>query len=105
MKKAVLQSIATIRLTKMRASAQLERTIHDKAKPQLNIKVIKEKKVNDFIPCMLMKHEGGSAKLFLYFHANAEDLGRAYKFLTFVHNYLKMHVMSVEYPGYGVYET
>mmetsp|Transcript_24189 Transcript_24189/g.18418 ORF Transcript_24189/g.18418 Transcript_24189/m.18418 type:complete len:131 (+) Transcript_24189:466-858(+) len=53
---------------------------------------------------MLFKYEGGSSKLFIYFHANAEDLGRAYKFLTFVHIYLRVHVLAVEYPGYGVYE-
>jgi hypothetical protein len=40
----------------------------------------------------------------LYFHANAEDLGKALKFLTYVNVYLKMHVIAVEYPGYGVYQ-
>lgn len=51
-----------------------------------------------------MKYEPGSTKIFLYFHANAEDLGRSYKFLTFINIYLKMHVIAVEYPGYGIYE-
>ena len=54
---------------------------------------------------MLLKQQQGSAKIFLYFHANAEDLGRAHKFLSYVHNYLKMHVIAVEYPGYGVYQS
>ena len=39
----------------------------------------------------------------IYFHANAEDLGRAHKFLTYINQYLRMHVLAVEYPGYGVY--
>ena len=52
---------------------------------------------------MFLKYQRGSSKLFLYFHANAEDLGRAQKFLTFVNIYLRMHVMAVEYPGYGIY--
>jgi hypothetical protein len=51
-----------------------------------------------------MQHIKGSSKIFLYFHANAEDLGRTYKFLTFVHIYLRVHVIAVEYPGYGVYK-
>lgn len=61
------------------------------------------KRVCDFIPCLFLKYEKGSSKIFLYFHANAEDLGRAYKFLTYIHIYLRMHVIAVEYPGYGVY--
>eukprot|EP00350_Pseudokeronopsis_sp_OXSARD2_P002747 CAMPEP_0170547778 /NCGR_PEP_ID=MMETSP0211-20121228/6106_1 /TAXON_ID=311385 /ORGANISM="Pseudokeronopsis sp., Strain OXSARD2" /LENGTH=132 /DNA_ID=CAMNT_0010852947 /DNA_START=678 /DNA_END=1073 /DNA_ORIENTATION=+ len=60
--------------------------------------------MSDFIPCLFFKYEGGSSKIFVYFHANAEDLGRAYKFLTFVHIYLRVHVLAVEYPGYGLYE-
>jgi hypothetical protein len=67
-------------------------------------KLISEKKNSDFIPCLFLKYEKGSSKIFLYFHANAEDLGRAYKFLNYVHVYLRMHVMAVEYPGYGIYE-
>ena len=54
---------------------------------------------------MLMKYESGSSKIFLYFHANAEDLGRAEKFLRYVHTYLRMHVLAVEYPNYGVYPS
>lgn len=42
----------------------------------LNSALIKDKSaVNDFIPCMYMPYESGSAKIFLYFHANAEDIG------------------------------
>lgn len=74
-----------------------------KQKKRLNLKLVREKRLEDFIPCLLMTYPGGSAKILLYFHANAEDLGRAYKFLTFVHTYLRMHVLAVEYPGYGIY--
>ena len=71
---------------------------------ELDYNLVASKKINDFIPCMLLKYAKGSSKLFLYFHANAEDLGRAAKFLTYIHIYLKMHVLAVEYPGYGIYE-
>ncbi len=47
--------------------------------------------------------EQGATKIFLYFHANAEDLGRTEKFLSWVKHYLKVHVLAVEYPGYGIY--
>lgn len=60
-------------------------------------------KTSDFIPCLFLKYEQGSSKIFLYFHANAEDLGRAHKFLNYINTYLKMHVLAVEYPGYGIY--
>ena len=70
----------------------------------LDLKLLKSKKSHDFIPCLLLKYPKGSSKIFLYFHANAEDLGKALKFLTYVNVYLRMHVIAVEYPGYGVYE-
>mmetsp|Transcript_8676 Transcript_8676/g.7973 ORF Transcript_8676/g.7973 Transcript_8676/m.7973 type:complete len:149 (+) Transcript_8676:715-1161(+) len=69
-----------------------------------NLLNLTSKSMSDFIPCLFFKYEGGSSKIFVYFHANAEDLGRAYKFLTFVHIYLRVHVLAVEYPGYGLYE-
>lgn len=62
-----------------------------------------KKSPKDFIPCMILKYPGGSSKIFVYFHANAEDLGRAYKFLQYIHTYLRVHILAVEYPGYGVY--
>lgn len=70
----------------------------------VDYKLLATKKLSDFIPCLLLKYPKGASKIFLYFHANAEDLGKALKFLTYVNIYLKMHVIAVEYPGYGVYE-
>ena len=67
------------------------------------MRLIASKTVNDFIPCLFMRYESGSSKIFLYFHANAEDLGRSYKLLTYIHKYLQVHVIAMEYPGYGVY--
>jgi hypothetical protein len=70
---------------------------------KLNAKEIVTKKLHDFIPCLLLQYPKGSSKIFLYFHANAEDLGRAQRFLSYINMYLKMHVLAVEYPGYGLY--
>jgi hypothetical protein len=72
----------------------------------LNSELIKNKSGDrDFIPCMYMPYEAGSAKLFLYFHANAEDLGRSYRLLCSVQKLLRMHVLAVEYPGYGIFRS
>lgn len=39
----------------------------------------------------------------IYFHGNAEDLGQAYQLLNHIRNTLKIHVLAVEFPGYGIY--
>lgn len=39
----------------------------------------------------------------IYFHGNAEDVGLASDLLDYIRSFLKVHVLSVEYPGYGVY--
>jgi len=41
----------------------------------------------------------------MYFHGNAEDIGLAYDLLFMFGSEMKMHVMAVEYPGYGLYKT
>ena len=42
--------------------------------------------------------------MILYFHGNAEDLGLAYDLLDHMRNNLRMHVLGIEYPGYGIYK-
>lgn len=39
----------------------------------------------------------------MYFHGNAEDLGLAWELLDHLRSSLKMHVLAMEYPGYGIY--
>jgi hypothetical protein len=41
----------------------------------------------------------------IYFHANAEDIGSTYEMINYIGHKLSMHVLSVEYPGYGLYKT
>lgn len=53
------------------------------------------------IPCLLLRHPGASW-LLVFFHANAEDLGRIYWFLRQLKALLHVHILAVEYPGYGV---
>lgn len=40
----------------------------------------------------------------LYFHGNAEDIGNAFELLNNVGASLGLHVLAVEYPGYGLYK-
>lgn len=56
------------------------------------------------IPCLYLESRGKSSKTFLYFHANAEDLGRIYNFLDLMRCVLNVNVIAPEYPGYGIYK-
>mmetsp|Transcript_14868 Transcript_14868/g.27488 ORF Transcript_14868/g.27488 Transcript_14868/m.27488 type:complete len:286 (+) Transcript_14868:1285-2142(+) len=57
------------------------------------------------IPCLWLQHPRGSNKLLLYFHGNAEDLGYSYELMDLLRCTLNLHVMCVEYPGYGLYKA
>ena len=58
----------------------------------------------DYIPCLFLPCLKGSKKLIIYFHGNAEDLGISYEMLDHMRTALRINVMAVEYPGYGIYE-
>ena len=55
------------------------------------------------IPCFLLQYMEGSSKLMIYFHGNAEDLGLSYEIIDMLKSVLHIHILAVEYPGYGVY--
>lgn len=40
----------------------------------------------------------------IYFHGNAEDLGKTLPFLQMIQSKFSVHIVAVEYPGYGVYD-
>ena len=52
-----------------------------------------------------MPYDEGSDKIILYFHGNAEDVGLAFDLLHLIGQKLQMHVLAVEYPGYGLYKN
>lgn len=56
------------------------------------------------IPCLFLSSARGSSKVLIYFHGNAEDLGTSYELLCHLSSALRMHVIGMEYPGYGVYK-
>jgi len=61
----------------------------------------------EYIPCLFIKTDEAnkkSDKLILYFHANYEDIGNCYNFITSIAQFNRINVLAVEYPGYGVYD-
>merc|ERR1719491_1613016 len=52
-------------------------------------------------PCLLLPYESARF-LIIFFHSNAEDLGRCRWFCLFLRDQFQVHVLAVEYPGYGV---
>mmetsp|Transcript_9904 Transcript_9904/g.11210 ORF Transcript_9904/g.11210 Transcript_9904/m.11210 type:complete len:198 (+) Transcript_9904:67-660(+) len=61
------------------------------------------KSKEQYIPCLYLSYSQGSSKLLIYFHGNAEDLGQAFQLLNHIRTTLKIHVLAVEFPGYGIY--
>ena len=45
----------------------------------------------------------GSSKLLIYFHANAEDIVLSHDLLDYMRVLLRVNIIAVEYPGYGIY--
>ena len=56
------------------------------------------------IPCLFLPYTSGSSKLLLYFHGNAEDIGLSYEMLDHLRSSLKVNILAVEYPAYGIYD-
>jgi len=58
-------------------------------------------KPEDCIPCLLLPYSSARFLIF-YLHSNAEDIGRCYAFCASLRAQFQVHVMAVEYPGYGI---
>lgn len=64
-----------------------------------------EESDEDYIPCLFVPSDVGGNKLVLYFHGNAEDVGLAFDLIATFGELMQMHVLAVEYPGYGLYKN
>lgn len=62
------------------------------------------KKTDGEIPCFYIPALKPSAKVLVYYHGNAEDIGCTEDFLVPIRNRFNFHILSVEYPGYGIYQ-
>lgn len=56
------------------------------------------------IPCIYLPANDDSDSIMLYFHANAEDINLGFSFYRTLRDTLGVHLLAVEYPGYGQYE-
>ena len=59
---------------------------------------------NPCIPCIYIKSSIPSKYVMVFYHANAADLGLCMSFGRTLSSHLDVHVLMVEYPGYGIYE-
>ena len=50
-----------------------------------------------------MPYHMGSSKVMIYFHANAEDIVLSHELLDYLSALLRVNVIAIEYPGYGIY--
>jgi len=55
------------------------------------------------IPCVFYPCWRPSSKVLLYFHGNAEDACAANDWFFYISKYLSVHVLAMEYRGYGLY--
>ncbi|CAI2368056.1 unnamed protein product [Moneuplotes crassus] len=82
-----------------------------KPKVDYNCEIIKNfqgnsccEKLGNVIPCLFVRCKKQTSKILVYFHGNSEDLGQAYHFVKYIQYSIDIHIVIVEYPGYGVYE-
>ena len=57
-----------------------------------------------FFPCLYLRSKKPSSKVMIFFHGNAEDIVSSLNLIRMVRRVLPIHVFSIEYQGYGVYE-
>lgn len=53
------------------------------------------------IPCLFLPYASARFLIF-YLHSNAEDLGKCYSFCSVLREQFQVHVLAMEYPGYGI---
>ena len=78
--------------------------VKDDAKPAVGQMANYSADSRDYVPCLFLPCLKGSSKLIIFFHGNAEDLGISYEMLDHMRTALRVNLMAVEYPGYGIYD-
>jgi len=71
---------------------------------KFNMETLQEANTYEYLPCLFLPYNGGSTKVLLYFHGNAEDIGGTVTLLETLKSKLKVHIIAMEYPGYGIYK-
>ena len=101
------QALEVLKLRMQREEKRrLEEEAHTRAKEETVKKFFRKyesKRISHYIPCMHMPYTVGSSKLMIYFHANAEDIVLCNELLDYIRALLKVNIIAVEYPSYGIY--
>mmetsp|Transcript_114746 Transcript_114746/g.202510 ORF Transcript_114746/g.202510 Transcript_114746/m.202510 type:complete len:669 (+) Transcript_114746:133-2139(+) len=85
----------------------VERLCFPAPKPSYTIKSFPEELIlvpradGEKVPCLFLPFRHARFVI-IYFHANAEDLGLCYTFCTIIRDLFQVHMLAVEYPGYGI---
>ena len=58
---------------------------------------------SDCIPCLFLPSRFPTNKILLHFHGNAEDINLTADLLKLLRVSLNIHVIAMEYKGYGIY--
>eukprot|EP01004_Peranema_trichophorum_P004786 NODE_3684_length_1305_cov_76.469543_g3221_i0.p1 GENE.NODE_3684_length_1305_cov_76.469543_g3221_i0~~NODE_3684_length_1305_cov_76.469543_g3221_i0.p1 ORF type:complete len:342 (-),score=30.80 NODE_3684_length_1305_cov_76.469543_g3221_i0:104-1129(-) len=58
-------------------------------------------KAKDFTPCLFLKSNDNPSCFLIYTHQNYSDIGRQRAALLKLRDRLRVHILMVEYPGYG----
>jgi len=57
--------------------------------------------LNDVV-CLGLPNYVASSHVLIFFHGNAEDLGNVYNLMKLFRDRLGIHIIALEYPGYGI---
>lgn len=83
-----------------------QRKLHEAVKKKNVEKFLRkydDKRTSHYIPCFHLPYTMGSSKVMIYYHANAEDIVLCNELLDYMRALLKINIIAVEYPGYGIY--
>eukprot|EP00929_Paragymnodinium_shiwhaense_P108182 TRINITY_DN74507_c0_g1_i1.p1 TRINITY_DN74507_c0_g1~~TRINITY_DN74507_c0_g1_i1.p1 ORF type:complete len:626 (+),score=96.10 TRINITY_DN74507_c0_g1_i1:291-2168(+) len=61
----------------------------------------KDARPEDCVPCLFLPYNSARF-IVMYLHSNAEDIGRCRSFCHSIRVQFQVHVLAVEYPGYGI---
>lgn len=75
--------------------------MHETEELKKHAKACLSHSTQDFIPCLF--YRGKSNKVLLHFHANGEDISLTQPLMNKMVKFLKINILCMEYPGYGLY--
>lgn len=102
---ALLRKLSTVRATEGLGPQQRLQQTKRESRFNSFFRKYDQESVSHYVPCLHLPYQDGASKVLVYFHANAEDIVLSHELLENIKRFLKVHVISVEYPGYGLYQA